>query len=307
MQITEKQILSKTNYGLDIYAHILRDFYSDETVIHLKGRITEPSKNPFRGNAPTLIFEEIDQQFLFRDNEEIAFTGTPFDFAKLHFKKDGPELLKVLLEVLHLKFERRTNKFPVFLEKKKEITPQPLPIYIPKVSFFDAPVSNTIPSKELTLKGVYELILANSVIQTEHLRQISDKKLARKYKAANFNYVTFSGTFSSRKDDALLKHSGYLAIDFDHIPDLESLKTQLLNDAFFETQMLFKSPSGDGLKWIISIDITQNTHQDWFMAIKNYLEQTYQLKVDSAGIDVSRACFLPNDPQIFINSKHLMP
>jgi hypothetical protein len=285
----------------------LREFYPDDTVIHLKGRITTPSKNPFRCNAQSLIFEEIKQQFLFRDIEEPTFAGTPFDFAKLHFKKDGPELLKVLSEVLHLKFERRTNKFPVFLEEKKEIIPQSLPIYIPKVSFFEAPIANTIPSKELTLKGVYELILTSSVSQTEQLRLISDKKAARAYKAQNFNYVTFSGTFSSRKDDALLKHSGYLAIDFDHILDLESLKAQLLNDNFFETQMLFKSPSGDGLKWIISIDITQNTHQDWFMAIKNYLEQTYQLKVDSAGLDVSRACFLPNDPQIFINTKHLMP
>lgn len=306
MQITEKQILSKTNYGLDIYAHILREFYPNETVIHLRGRNTEPTRNPFRGNAPTLVFEEIDQQFLYNDIEEPTFTGTPFDFAKLLYKKEGAELLKILSEVLHLKFERRTNKFPIFLEEKKKIIPKSLPIYVPKVSFFEAPVANTIPSKELTLKGVYEHILTNSVSQTEHLRQISDKKLARKYKAANFNYVTFSGIFSSRKDDALLKHSGYLAIDFDHITDLESLKAQLLNDVYFETQMLFKSPSGDGLKWIISVDITQNTHQDWFMAIKNYLEQTYQLKVDSAGIDVSRACFLPNDPQIFINSKHLM-
>ena len=306
MQITEKQILSKTNYGLDIYAHILRDFYSDETVIHLKGRITEPSKNPFRGNAPTLIFEEIDQQFLFRDNEEIAFTGTPFDFAKLHFKKDGPELLKVLSEVLHLKFERRTNKFPVFLEEKKEIILQTLPISMPKVSFFQAPVANTIPSKELTLKGVYELVMSSSVSQTEQLRQISDKKAARKYKAANFNYVTFSGVFSSRKDDALLKHSGYLAIDFDHIQDMESLRAQLLIDLYFETQMLFISPSGDGFKWIISIDITQNTHQEWFTAIKNYIETTYNQKVDSAGKDVSRACFLPHDPNVFINPKLLL-
>ncbi len=306
MQITEKQILSKTNYGLDIYAHILRDFYSDETVIHLKGRITEPSKNPFRGNAPTLIFEEIDQQFLFRDNEEIAFTGTPFDFAKLHFEKDGPELLKVLSEVLHLKFERRTNKFPVFLEDKKEIKLQTLPISMPKVSFFEAPVANTIPSKELTLKGVYELVMSSSVSQTEQLRQISDKKAARKYKAANFNYVTFSGVFSSRKDDALLKHSGYLAIDFDHIQDLESLRAQLLIDLYFETQMLFISPSGDGFKWIISIDITQYTHQEWFTAIKNYIETTYNQKVDSAGKDVSRACFLPHDPNVFINPKLLL-
>lgn len=306
MQITEKQILSKTNYGLDIYAHILRDFYPDETVIHLKGRITSPSKNPFKSNTPTLIFEETEQQFLYRDIEVSAFTGTPFDFAKLHFFKEGDELLQLLCEVLHLNFGKRPNKFPVFLEEEKVSKPQKMPIYIPKVSFFEAPVKNTIPLKELTLKEVYEQIINDYKPQTEQLRLILDKKATRSFKAQNFNYVTFSGTFSGRKDEALIKHSGYLAIDFDHVPDLESLRNQLLIDQYFETQLLFISPSGDGLKWIISVDITQNTHQEWFSAIKNYIEQTYHLKVDSAGKDVSRACFLPNDPQVFINPKHLM-
>ncbi|MBK6978381.1 MAG: VirE protein [Cytophagaceae bacterium] len=307
MAHTEQEILMNTNYGLDIYAHILREFYPDETVINLKGRETRPSKNPFTGDSLTLVFEEISNQFFYKDLVKTDFQGNPFQFAEMHFKKSGNDLLEIIVQSLNLRIGKIRNKFPLFLKPEAKPKIQLFPVSIPRFSLFHAPVTNTIPSKELTLKGVYELILANSVIQTEHLRQISDKKLARKYKAANFNYVTFSGTFSSRKDDALLKHSGYLAIDFDHILDLESLKAQLLNDNFFETQMLFKSPSGDGLKWIISIDITQNTHQDWFMAIKNYLEQTYQLKVDSAGIDVSRACFLPNDPQIFINSKHLMP
>jgi hypothetical protein len=306
MQITEEQILSKTNYGLDIYAHILRDFYPNETVIHLKGRITKPSRNPFRGNSETLIFEEIDQQFIFMDLAEKSFAGTPFDFAKLHFNKDGKELLQLLCDVLHLNFGKRPNKFPIFLEEEKELKPQKLPLYTPKVSFFEAPVRNTIPVKELTLKEVYERIMNDYKSQTEQLRLISDKKAARSYKAQNFNYVTFSGTFSNRKDEALLKHSGYLAIDFDHIPDFETLKNQLFIDPYFETQLLFKSPSGDGLKWVISIDITQNTHQKWFSAIKNYIEQTYNFKVDSAGKDVSRACFLPNDPQVFINPKYLI-
>ncbi|MCG8532893.1 MAG: hypothetical protein MI749_19860, partial [Desulfovibrionales bacterium] len=136
------------------------------------------------------------------------------------------------------------------------------------------------------------------------LRCITDKKEARQYKAAHFDYVTFSGVFSKRSDAALLKHSGLLVIDFDHVEDVPELSNSLLQDEYFETEILFTSPSGDGFKWIISIDITEHSHKDWFVSIKNYIQQTYDLEVDSAGKDVSRACFLPHDTQIYLHPKY---
>lgn len=305
MALTEQEILMNTNYGLDIYAHILREFYPDETVIFLEGRKTRPSKNPFTNDSLTLVFEEISNQFFYKDLVKTDFLGNPFHFAEMHFKKTGNELLDTIVKTLNLRIGRKRNKFPLFLKQDSEQKPQLFSEAIPRFSLFHGPVTNTIPAKELSLKEVYELILNEYEPQTTQLRNISDKKESRAYKAKNFNYVTFSGTFSSRKDEALIKHSGYLALDFDHLGDCDALKTALLNDPFFETELLFRSPSGDGLKWVISIDITQNTHQEWFLAIKNYLETTYHQKVDSAGKDVSRACFLPNDTQIFINPKYL--
>ncbi len=79
----------------------------------------------------------------------------------------------------------------------------------------------------------------------------------------------------------------------------------MLNDEYFETELLFVSPSGDGLKWIISIDITEATHQNFFQAIANYIKEVYQLEVDKSGKDISRACFLPHDPEVYINPKYL--
>jgi hypothetical protein len=140
---------------------------------------------------------------------------------------------------------------------------------------------------------------------TEQLRAIQAKDEARKFKASKFDYATFSGAFERRNDKALLNHSGLLTIDFDHITNLQQLKNQLLNDEYFETELLFVSPSGDGLKWIIPIDITESTHQNFFNAIANYIEEVYQLEVDKSGKDVSRACFLPSDPEVFINPKYL--
>jgi hypothetical protein len=92
-----------------------------------------------------------------------------------------------------------------------------------------------------------------------------------------------------------------LCVDFDHLQNLNDLKSRLLADEYFDTQLLFVSPSGDGLKWIISIDTNQITHGDYFAAVANYILQTYGVAVDKSGRDISRACFLPHDPQAFIN------
>ena len=126
---------------------------------------------------------------------------------------------------------------------------------------------------------------------------------ARTYKAANFDYCTFSSTFTARNDKALILHSGLLCVDFDHLSDVSTLFNKLLKDEYFDTQLLFRSPSGDGLKWIIPIDLTQATHSNYFTAVANYISQTYGVEVDKSGKDISRACFLPHDPQAFINPK----
>jgi hypothetical protein len=92
-----------------------------------------------------------------------------------------------------------------------------------------------------------------------------------------------------------------LCVDFNHLNSVETLFNPLLQDDYFDTQLLFRSPSGDGLKWIISIDTSQATHGDYFAAVANYILQTYGVAVDKSGRDISRACFLPYDPQAFIN------
>ena len=173
-------------------------------------------------------------------------------------------------------------------------------------SFFPAPIKNTIPVLRMTLADAYEYITGPTAIsRTRELRSKTDIKEARKFKSEKFDYCTFSGIFSKRSDQALVQHSGLLCLDFDHLKNLEEVRQQLLNDDYFETQLLFVSPSGDGLKWIIEIDLSQTTHADYFRAVANYLKQTYNVDVDQSGKDISRACFLPYDPDCYINPKNL--
>jgi hypothetical protein len=323
MDADRKAILYKTHYGLNIYAYILRQYYSGEiansdshkpdhnnsgaqTVLSLSGRVCKPARNPFNADKPTLLIEVIDGCATHTDSEEAITKGNVFDFAALHFKLYGQALLDKLNEVLHLCIGK-SRGFYTLPESLSEIEISEIikPI-APVFSYFERPVTNVTPSRQVSLLEVYQIIKGNEfALCTSTLRDIPDPKEARKYKAQNFDYVTFSGTFSKRNDANLQKHSGLLTIDFDHIKDITSLKVALLNDYYFETELMFVSPSGDGLKWVIPIDLTKARHHDYFKAVVNYVSHTYQLEVDQSGKDISRACFLPHDSEIFINPKYL--
>ena len=149
--------------------------------------------------------------------------------------------------------------------------------------------------------------------------ELSKEQEARKFKAQNFDYCTFSGAFTTRNNKALIKHSGLICLDFDHLPNTHEMKDRLLTDEYFDTQLLFISPSGNGIKWIISIPppslspfrgpwgkFGEEQHVFYFIAIANYILQTYDVAIDKSGSDLSRACFLPHDPDAYINPKFLI-
>lgn len=122
-----------------------------------------------------------------------------------------------------------------------------------------------------------------------------------------FDYATFSGEFTRRRDDALLAHSGLICLDFDHIDQwhdggrlsgVYGLRYALMHDAAVDTALLFRSPGGDGLKWVVPIDLAQGTHADWFEILSFYVSRNYGVEPDPSGRDLSRACYLPWDPDV---------
>jgi hypothetical protein len=313
--INKEAILSKTHYGLSIYSHVLQLYYPDQVVLRLVGRDCGLCRNPFNANKETLHIwiEKTDptnamsaELARHNDSANAIPAGDAFDFAELHYKQQGNELLQTLNKELFLHIGEKKD---FYADKKPLKTVVPLVPHVPCVpqfSFFKAPVSNTKPHKVVSLLQIYNAIKGDYYKErTGKLRAISDVQQARKFKAANFDYCTFSGIFSVRNDKALVKHSGLLCLDFDHLQSVELLRNQLLQDEYFDTQLLFVSPSGNGLKWIISIDTATTTHGDYFAAVANYVSQTYGIAVDKSGRDISRACFLPHDPQAFINPIYL--
>lgn len=176
----------------------------------------------------------------------------------------------------------------------------------PVFSYYCKPISNTKPTKDMGIIDAYTLIKGPTYEEaTLELRSKDDTAARKEFKKYNFDYCTFSGTFSSRKDSELLEHSGYITIDFDHVPDVLELKSKLIEDPYLDPELIFTSPSGDGLKCIIQINLRKHTHQEYFDGISNYIKATYGIEIDESGKDVSRACFLCHDPNVYLNPKYL--
>lgn len=206
-----------------------------------------------------------------------------------------------------------------------------------KFSFYNPPVGRVNYVKEADLYGIYRYIvdpkyakrqtdMYRALLHGSSLAPFGERvplggKGAAAFKAANFAYCLFSGTFgTNRKNDGLQQHSGLLCLDFDHLDtssvpigpnDISSLRADtagqltasrsvLLSDPYFETLLLFVSPSGNGLKWVIPIDLDKATHEQWYTGVSNYLRATYGLQADPACKNIARACFLPHDPDCYI-------
>ena len=180
------------------------------------------------------------------------------------------------------------------------------------MSFFRRPIKNTKPCREASPQDIYKYLISDyAKAHTEQIRTIADNRERSRYKAANLDYITPGGIFASRKESELLKASGYMVIDFDHIPNAAGLVKRLAGDTNFETILAFRSPSGDGVKWIVALpdtnkpDGTPFTYGEFFTILSNYSKKIYGLEADPSGKDICRACFLPHDPDAFINPLYI--
>lgn len=303
MALNKDAVMWNTHYGLDIYALILRKYYKDEVVLKLKGKVCELRTNPFSIHSESMQIELKNGVFRFDDTINPELKGDAFDFARLHYKMNDTELMEQLNTEMNLHLDKERSFYPTCNGYKVDEQEYQ---ELPKFSFFKKPISNTKPYKAISVLDAYSLIKGHwNIERTQTLRQIRNVEEARAFKASQFNYVCFSGIFTKRSEKHFQHHSGLMVLDFDHLSDVDGVKNMLLADESLETVLLFRSPSGDGLKWVITIDICLMDHKNYFKAVCNYLKQTYQLEVDGSGKDVARACFLPYDPQVYINPKYL--
>lgn len=174
-----------------------------------------------------------------------------------------------------------------------------------EISVYKSPVTNTTPYKNVSLYDIYTVIKSDKYkAVTEKLRGYATKGEKDLCKKMELDYATFSGSFKTRSNDLLIKHSGYFCIDIDHIGnnvEIGHTKSLLLNSHI--PALIFVSPSGDGLKVVYKIDTTRGSHQDFYFAFEDYFKTEFNTTIDASCKDVARACFLCYDPECFISDQ----
>ena len=167
----------------------------------------------------------------------------------------------------------------------------------PMVSYFNK-LAFIRPSKNIEigriLTAIHEGKFADKI---HHLRTLKNPSDVSRFKKSSLPYFTVSGIFKTRENSGLLKHSGLIQIDIDHVNDVSQLKNKLVNDSYVYS--CFLSPTGTGIKCIIKIDGAK--HSESFKGLETYFKSTYNVEIDRSCSDVSRPFFVSDDANLHFN------
>lgn len=154
------------------------------------------------------------------------------------------------------------------------------------------------PIDQMDVNHLYETIkygyLGNII---KDLRKSPSKEKYNATKRKKIPCVTLSGTFNHRSSKGFIKHSGLIQIDLDNVPDINDAFKKLCHDDY--TYLCFTSPGGKGLKVIVKINPSIDTHRQQFLALERYFKEKMGLTLDSACKDIARPMLLSYDPSIF--------
>ena len=328
--MTKEYLLSQTLYGVYIMNYLIRKEFPEHRIF-VRGDDCGENPDPVfaDGSIITIVIEKIyvtgsklpDRVAKFHYYDESLPDGDAIDLAHAYYLKRGEvmttqELIDKLAAEMYINEPDYNPYHPTSVSIKQEeyqvLEPPKMPP-APKFSFFRRPTRNTRPCREASSQDNFKYLVSDyAKSHTEHLRTIKDNKLRSKYKAEHLDHITPGGLFSSRKESDLIKASGYIVIDFDHINDAKGLVVKLAQDDNFETVLAFRSPSGDGVKWIVSLSLNITkpdgsplTYGEYFTILSNYSRKEYGVEADHSGKDICRASFLTYDPDAFLDPLYL--
>ncbi len=161
------------------------------------------------------------------------------------------------------------------------------------ITVFDS-FSNTTRPKYYSIDTVLGQI-KNCVLKDklDAIRTETDEK-KRKDLKKKLPCILFSGTFKTRHDNALIKHSGFVVLDWDKQADLNEKKKEICKHNFIYS--CFVSPSGDGLKAVVKIPAINEKHRGYYRGLMKVFPD-----LDATSINESRICYASADSKIYIN------
>lgn len=174
-------------------------------------------------------------------------------------------------------------------------------------------VPSTSPQQIVDIAWTGNYILSERAkYSTEELRRImptaTDQKL-RDFKLREFDAVAGAGIFKYGNAQGLTERSKYIVIDIDDLESTEQareIQQTLVNDKEVVTALCFVSPKGLGVKWWPEIPewCMNMTFAEQYAALSRYIGYNYGLQADLSCSNVNRLCFLPYDPECFVNPKY---
>lgn len=162
------------------------------------------------------------------------------------------------------------------------------------------------PSAVWSLHTLYEYIRTNPAAKkaTEYLRTLIDEDEQKQFKAHYFDMVNPAGIQDSRvRGKNAVVPNGECCIDVDHIPVAlrESLFQNLIDDENLTIDLMFRSPRGHGLKIFLRYNPEEVSYKKCYLSVSNYLLFTYGVMADKACSDITHACLIPWDENVYIN------
>lgn len=166
-----------------------------------------------------------------------------------------------------------------------------------EISFYKG-VDQTTPKKKITIDEFLNGVKHGEwKAEAEYVAGIQSKEERNNYKKKSLSCVTVSGLFTTRSQDNLIKHSGFICIDFDNFDF--SKYDDIKNDPY--TYAIFRSVSGNGIAVFVRIDGSK--HKDSFAFLQRHYFSTYGAVIDSAPSNPASLRFISYDPDTFINPK----
>ncbi len=171
----------------------------------------------------------------------------------------------------------------------------------PAFSLFEGGIKNATPTGTTTIADVLEAIRNDQDLsmRIDIIRNLDGEN--RQREKSTLPYVTFSGRFKYRNREHLEEYTGLICIDIDHIEHekIEEIKGALQDDDILNVLLCFVSPSGEGLKVVLPTDNYPDNHVLWFNYYSSYFKKMFDVEVDKACKDITRACYLSHDPDAF--------
>ena len=137
-----------------------------------------------------------------------------------------------------------------------------------------------------------------------YLRKSLAENKMEAYEKAKKSLPAFtpSGKFvGGRKMEFLEAYSNFIILDIDKLSQTDLQNAKHIANQCEYTYASFISPSGNGLKILVKVDIKKEDHKETFLAIQKHYENLLNQEIDKSGKDITRLCFYSFDDNLYHN------